>query len=490
MSPPSKDLSPTPASPKIQYLDESSLRAAFTEASQGHVFAHFDTLDAPAKAALLDQLNGIDVARCNRIFAKATTAGPHDQDSVDPLPEDSFDSVLQNPVSAEKWKASGVKMIALGKVAVILLAGGQGTRLGSSDPKGCYNVGLPSHKSLFQLQAERILAIQRLAAKSHPEHAATAIVPWYVMTSAPTREATETFFKQQNYFGLAAENVMFFNQGVLPAFTMDGKILMEDKGVVSTAPDGNGGIYKALTREGVLDDLDRRGIPYVHAYCVDNCLVKVADPTFIGYCVSKNAKCGAKVVPKQRAAEPVGVVCLRDHKFAVVEYSEIPKALSEQLNADGKTLTFNAANIANHFYTTEFLHGIEEMEKTLEFHVAKKKIKHVTVDGEYVVPTVNNGIKLEMFIFDVFPFVEKLAVLEVARREEFSPLKNAPGCKDGDSPETSRADVLAQHKRFVEAAGGVVDGDVELSALVTYEGEGLESLKGVTLQGPKSFETL
>ncbi|KAI9335522.1 nucleotide-diphospho-sugar transferase [Obelidium mucronatum] len=470
---------------------EAGLRQAYEAAGQGHVFQYFSQLDADAQTALLAQLGDIDVARCNRIFAKATTAAAHDHDSFDPLPAASFSSTLdaRNAAAVAAWRAAGLALIARGKVAVILLAGGQGTRLGSSAPKGCYDVGLPSHKSLFQLQGERILSVQKIAAKAHPEHAATAIVPWYVMTSEPTRAATESYFKENKYFGLNPEQVFFFNQGVLPAFTMDGKILLENKGVVSTAPDGNGGIYKALKKEGVLADLEKRGIPYVHAYCVDNCLVKVADPIFIGYCVSKNTGCGVKVVPKRAANEPVGVVCLREKKFSVVEYSEIPTELSEQVNPDG-SLVYSAANIANHFYTTEFLNSIEEMEKSLEFHVAKKKIKHIDLTtNELVAPTSNNGIKLELFIFDVFPYCEQLAVLETARTEEFSPLKNGPGSKE-DNPETSRADVLAQSKRFIEAAGGSVVGDVELSPLISYDGEGLEAVKGVTFEGPKYVSSL
>ncbi|KAJ3283450.1 UDP-N-acetylglucosamine pyrophosphorylase [Rhizoclosmatium sp. JEL0117] len=467
--------------------DEQTLRTLFTEANQGHVFHFFDRLSHTDKSRLLSQLDSIDIKSVNRIFKTATTALPHNSEEIDPLPQDSFSSTIDPAMSehVEEWKVTGLKMIAMGKVAVIVLAGGQGTRLGSSAPKGCYDIGLPSHKSLFQLQAEKIQCIQRVAENAFPEYKGKSVVPWYVMTSEPTRAATEAFFKDNEYFGLDSANVMFFNQGVLPAFTMDGKILMEDMGTVATAPDGNGGIYRALRREGVLADMERRGVPYVHAYCVDNCLVKVADPVFIGYCISKSAKCGVKVVPKQRASEPVGVVCLRNQKFSVVEYSEIPSTLSTQLNADGKTLTYNAANIANHFYTTDFLNAIESLEDALEYHVAKKKIKHVDLEtGEFVVPKVNNGIKLELFIFDVFPFVEKLAVLETERKEEFSPLKNAPGCKDGDCPETCRADVLAQHKRYIEAAGGVVSEEVELSPLVTYAGEGL--MKMVTLNAGMS----
>jgi len=196
------------------------------------------------------------------------------------------------------------------------------------------------------------------------------VIPWYVMTSGPTRSPTEAFFKEHSFFGLNPDQVIFFEQGVLPAFTMDGKIFLETKESPALAPDGNGGIYAALRLEGVLADLEKRNIPYVHAYCVDNCLVKVADPVFIGYCVSKNADCGAKVVPKRSPDESVGVICLRNSKFSVVEYSEIDKETAHAKRNDG-TLMYNAANIANHFYTTEFLKRIEEFEPELEYHIAK-----------------------------------------------------------------------------------------------------------------------
>ena len=311
------------------------------------------------------------------------------------------------------------------------------------------------------------------------------------MTSGPTRAPTEEFFKSKHYFGLESSQVIFFEQGVLPAFTPEGKIFLESKDAPAVAPDGNGGIYAALRKEGVIADLEARGIPFVHAYCVDNCLVKVADPVFIGYCVEKNADCGAKCVPKSSPEEPVGVICLKNNKFNVVEYSEIDPEMAKKRHDNG-TLVYNAANIANHFYTTAFLKKIHDFEGELEYHIARKKITHVDKSGNVVKPDKPNGIKLELFIFDVFPFTERMAVLEVNRKDEFSPLKNAPGSKDGDSPETSRADILSQHIRFVEAAGGAVaptpGSDVpvlEISPLVSYAGEGLELLQGVTVPTPK-----
>ena len=312
------------------------------------------------------------------------------------------------------------------------------------------------------------------------------IIPWYVMTSGPTRVATESFFKKHGFFGLLEEQVVFFEQGVLPAFTPQGKIILETKSSLSVAPDGNGGIYAALRKQGILDDLKKKGIPYIHVYCVDNCLVKIGDPTFIGFCVDKKVECGAKVVPKRSPDESVGIICLKNGKYSAVEYSEIDKESAYAKGADGNLL-YNTGNIANHFFTLDFLNRIQDFESELEYHVASKKIKHVDLNtGEIITPTVANGIKLELFIFDVFPFAKSMAVLEVERAEEFSPLKNAKGA---DSPETSRSDIMAQHIRFIERSNGIVNRKegvhiCELSPMVTYGGEGLEVLAGVTVQTP------
>ncbi|KAJ3056597.1 UDP-N-acetylglucosamine pyrophosphorylase [Rhizophlyctis rosea] len=456
------------------------IKNTFESAGQGHVFSFWDSSSQDERSQLLKNLEDIDVERVNKIFKTATSVAPSAaQDSIAPLPESSFDTTRKDPAKVKAWEEKGLQLMGQNKVAVILLAGGQGTRLGSAEPKGCYDIGLPSGKSLFQLQGERILKLQKLATKY--SDGKEVIIPWYVMTSGPTRKATETFFEKHNFFGLRPENVIFFEQGVLPAFTPDGKIFLESKTTPAVAPDGNGGIYAALDRQGVISDLERRGIPYVHAYCVDNCLVKVADPVFIGYCVGKNADCGAKSVPKAYAEEAVGVICYRNGKPGVVEYSEIDKELAAQKNENGD-LVYNAGNIANHFYTTEFLRRVKSFEHQLEYHIAHKKIPHVDLQsGEKIKPTATNGIKLELFIFDVIPFTERFAVLEVPRAEEFSPLKNATG---SDSPETSRNDILAQGKRYVEAAGAKVAADVkvEVGPLASYGGEGLEELHGVDIK--------
>ncbi|KAJ7897181.1 nucleotide-diphospho-sugar transferase [Mycena olivaceomarginata] len=427
--------------------------------------------------ALADQLEALDIERVNRIYKKAVSAeaeaaAPGGHDPIQPLPKDATDSVKSDGKEAE-WRKIGLEAIANNAVGVLLMAGGQGTRLGSSAPKGCYDIGLPSHKSLFQYQAERIARLQTVAEED-----------------GPTRRETADFFAKNAYFGLDPKNVILFEQGTLPCLTMEGKVLLDSKSHVAVAPGGNGGLYEATRSpispddksHTVLTDLAKRKVLYVHAYCVDNCLVRVADPVFLGYSIKKQADCAAKVVPKSYPTESVGVVVSRGDKFSVVEYSEISKEQAERRDPETGELSFRAGNIVNHFYTTTYLNKVEEFEEELAFHIARKKIPHVDLEtGEAVKPAKPNGMKLEMFVFDVFPYTEHFSVLEVIREEEFSPLKNAPGT-GSDDPETSRRDLLAQHKRFLEKAGATVqDGvEIEISPLVSYAGEGLESVKGKT----------
>lgn len=477
--------------------DVKSLQEKYKKAGQEHVFKFYDELDTEGKAKLYEQLDGFDPDRINVLADKALYPPKTDDDKkpeIEPLPAEVSESLLEADKSkVEEYYRSGLQLIAENKVGVVLMAGGQGTRLGSSDPKGCFDIGLPSHKSLFQMQGERIIKAEQLAQKQAGRDV-TPTIPWYVMTSGPTRAPTEKFFKDNNYFGLSPENVIIFEQGVLPCISNEGKILMESKGKVAVAPDGNGGIYKALITSPVRSDMRKRGIEHIHAYCVDNCLVKVADPVFLGFSASKDVDIATKVVRKRAANESVGLIVQKDGKPDVVEYSEMNKEMAEAKDTQDR-LKFRAANIVNHYYSFKFLDSIEEWMDTLPHHVAKKKIPYLDTDsGESKKPEKANGVKLEQFVFDVFPFLpmEKFACLEVDRKDEFSPLKNARGTGE-DDPDTSKKDIMTQGAQWLRAAGAIVvsqgdDARVEVSPLISYGGEGLEYLKGREINAPAVIE--
>ncbi|KEF57097.1 UDP-N-acetylglucosamine pyrophosphorylase [Exophiala aquamarina CBS 119918] len=473
-----------------------SLREKYKKENQEHVFAFYDELDTAGKASLFEQLCTFDPHRINILADKALHPPKESNEtpSLEPLPASASASLLDaNQEQKDGWYKAGLDHISKNKVAVVLMAGGQGTRLGSSDPKGCYDIGLPSRKSLFQVQAERIKKLQELAqAQSSPE--AEPVIPWYVMTSGPTRKPTEKFFKEHEYFGLQRENVIIFEQGVLPCISNEGKILLESKSKVAVAPDGNGGIYQALLTSEARTDMRKRGIEHVQAYCVDNCLVKVADPVFIGFAASKDVDIATKVVRKRASNEPVGLIVQKNGKPDVVEYSEIDKETAEAKDSSD-LLRFRAANIVNHYYSFRFFESIEDWAHMLPHHVARKKIPFMDPEkGETIKPEKPNGIKLEQFVFDVFPLIglDKFACLEVERKEEFSPLKNARGTGE-DDPDTSKKDILEQGSRWLHAAGAIVvseEGEtgVEVSPLISYGGEGLGYLHGREIRAPAVIE--
>jgi UDP-N-acetylglucosamine/UDP-N-acetylgalactosamine diphosphorylase len=477
----------------------AALKAEYTSAGQGHVFNFWDSLSEGEKESLFHQLDDIKPHEVNGLRELALNPPKTDQEPiVEPLPDAATASIFDSdPSDIQNWNEHGLDLIAQGKVAVVLMAGGQGTRLGSKAPKGCFNIGLPSAKSLFQIQAERILKVQELAAKKAGKAPKDVLVPWYIMTSGPTRGPTEKWFKKEKlpegylkdekendtrqqgkpYFGLEKENVVIFEQGVLPCIANDGKIMLESKGKVAVAPDGNGGIYKALkkpsipTKDGlisVVDDMKKRGVEHIHAYCVDNCLAKVADPVFIGFSAKKQVQIATKVVRKDNAEESVGLILQKNGKPDVVEYSEIDSETAHAKDPkQPQLLKFRAANIVNHYYSISSL----EKDYTLLPHVARKKIPCVDLEsGESVKPSSPNGIKLEQFVFDNFKELElnQFACLEVKREDEFSPLKNGLD-KPDDNQETSKKHIMAQGKRWLEAAGATVKVDgVEVSPLDSY----------------------
>ncbi|KAM6431029.1 UDP-N-acetylhexosamine pyrophosphorylase-like protein 1 isoform 1-T1 [Liasis olivaceus] len=479
---------------------EEEMRGRLRRAGQSHLLRFWAELGPAQRNALLQALALLEPEELAEHCRRAAEARPREQrpcrERLDgrlrPLPPEFLGSVRSgDPAALERWEEEGLRQISQSKVAVLLLAGGQGTRLGVPYPKGMFDVGLPSHKTLYQIQAERIRKVERLASEKFGSH---CVVPWYIMTSEFTLGPTEKFFRDHNYFNLEKSNVIMFEQRMLPAVTFDGKAILEEKGKIAMAPDGNGGLYRALVDHKVLEDMQRRGVQSIHVYCVDNILVKMADPVFIGFCLSKGADCGAKVVEKAYPTEPVGVVCRVDGAFQVVEYSEISVETAEKRNPDGR-LAFGAGSICNHFFTLGFLREVaEQFESQLQPHVAVKKVPYVDEEGNWVKPLEPNGIKLE----------KNFVAFEVLREEEFSPLKNADTAAR-DTPTTARRSILSQHYRWAVKAGArFVAGSgqqipekesysqddeppavCEISPLVSYFGEGLEKhLKGKNLPSP------
>lgn len=458
-------------------MSYESLLGRLTAHGQGHLLTYWPELSEKERELLIRDIEKIDFSEVNELFRRANDTSKvilEKLEDLKPIPESHYEAVpnLSNE-KIEEYETLGFKEISDGKVGVLLLAGGQATRLGFGHPKGMYDVGLPSKKTLFQIQAERIVRIQQMAAEKFGKHGK---ITWYIMTSEHTKQPTADFFKSHSYFGLNEEDVIFFEQGTLPCFDFEGKIFLDDKHHVSSAPDGNGGLYRSLKNQGILADIAKRGVEHLHAHSVDNILIKVADPVFVGYCKSKNADCAAKVVQKSSPSEAVGVVCRVNGHYKVVEYSELTDEAAERRNDDGR-LTFSAGNICNHYFSADFLNKISSFESKLKLHVAKKKIPYVDRDGIRQKPSEPNGIKMEKFIFDVFEFAENFICLEVARDVEFSALKNADSVKK-DCPSTAREDLLRLHRKYVRAAGGIIsdDIDVEISPLLSYGGENIQEL--------------
>ncbi|CAN0098865.1 unnamed protein product [Ectocarpus sp. 12 AP-2014] len=504
----------------------ADLRATFAAHGQDHVFKYVDSGAVKAGSdeisALVAQLRTIDPARMNKLHLSTTEAaaaaaaadGSGGGTAQDMEPIESFGSVASaHPDESARWFETGLGAVRDGKVAVVVLCGGQGTRLGFDGPKGMYDIGLPSGKTLFQLQAERLRRVCALAAGrgdasgggSNGAAVGTPRIPWYIMTSPLNDAATREFFTSNDFFGVPKDDVFFFSQGTLPCMTREGKIILETGSRVAMAPDGNGGIYPALQRKGALADMRSRGVEHVHVFSIDNALVRVADPHFLGYCIEKKADCGNKSVWKSEPGEKVGVVVKRGGKPCVVEYSEMEKEACERREGSsngtsgggGGRLVFGAGNICNHYFSLAFLEDTVLPGMADMYHVAHKKIP--AADGPHgttLKPVENNGIKLESFIFDVFPLSKNMVLFEAAREDEFAPVKNAPGSST-DSPDTAREMISRQARRWAAAVaaaagGGATSGGgeglCEISPLVSYGGGGLEGRVGELSEVPFHIE--
>jgi UDP-N-acetylglucosamine/UDP-N-acetylgalactosamine diphosphorylase len=343
-------------------------------------------------------------------------------------------------------------LISRGKVAALTVAGGQGTRLGFDGPKGNFPISPVRHKTLFRIFAETIRAVAQ-------RYGATC--PWYVMTSPMNHTQTVGIFRADNYYGLDAKDIFIFQQGTLPNFAFDGRILLEDKARIARSPDGHGGCIRALARSGALADMKRRGVEFISYWQVDNPLVKLFDPLFIGLHALAGAEMSSKAVIKNEPKEKVGNFCLIDGKVTVIEYSDLPDELAERRRPDG-SLVFELGSIAIHIISTGFVEKLNTEGHSLPLHRAVKKIAHVDLQGHRVEPKQPNGIKLESFIFDALPVARESIILQISRTEQFAPVKNVAG---EDSVEVTRRMMVERAAAWLESAGVTVprqpDGSVD-----------------------------
>ena len=433
-------------------MENEPLIAAFQAVGQGQVFAHWATLSGTERAGLLAQAAEIDLpelARLNDTLVVRTSApAVVDWSKLAPAPCVPLPAAGGEAGTWAEAEALGMAALRQGRVAAFTVAGGQGTRLGFPGPKGTFPVSPLKQKTLFQIFAEKIKAAGLRAGR--PLH-------WFIMTSHANHEETEHFFVTNKYFGLDVSRVHFFRQGRMPAVDFNGKLLLETPATLALSPDGHGGSLRALHRSGALDLMQAEGIDTISYFQVDNPLVRCLDAAFIGFHLRARSEMSSKMVRKAYAEEKVGHFCQQAGQVVVIEYSDMPLAMQRELEIDG-TLRFGAGSIAIHLIDREFARRMAAGGPgvALPFHRAEKKIATIDAQGQPVQPSKANGVKFELFVFDALPFARNSIVIETARADDFSPVKNAEGL---DSPQSSRADQLRQYARWLQSVGVVMATD-------------------------------
>jgi UDP-N-acetylglucosamine/UDP-N-acetylgalactosamine diphosphorylase len=444
-------------------LSIDDIRAKLAGYGQDHLIAFWPSLSADERDALVADLAAIHFEQVSRLIPEYVTAKPELPMPTSIEPADFFPAAPNIDLVGKYADAvkAGVSLIRTNAVAALTVAGGQGTRLGFDGPKGAYRISPVKRKPLFQLFAENILGTEKRYGGS---------IVWYIMTSPVNDADTQAFFEESNYFGMAKENVRFFQQGVMPALSRDGKILLDQKHRVSLSPDGHGGTILALARSGMLADMADRGIEAISYFQVDNPAVRAIDPLFIGLHAMGRSEMSSKTIPKADDLERVGNFVMADGKLQVIEYSDLPEKLARAKNEAGGR-KFDLGSIAIHVFSRSFIERLtaDAAAFALPWHRADKKVAFVDpASGERIEPAEPNAVKLETFVFDALPLAKKPIVLQTRREEEFLPVKNATGV---DSAETSRAGMIERFATWLESCGfdvprkadGTPDGVYEIS---------------------------
>ncbi|MDR2757718.1 MAG: UDPGP type 1 family protein [Planctomycetaceae bacterium] len=440
--------------------------------NQEHLLTFWDLLSDVERRELVNQIESIDFTLIAQLYehrnalAESLTLANQASDPpaykfstvADPTP-----CKTRKPISFQEAISAGQDMLRQGKVGVILVAGGQGTRLGFPHPKGMYPIGPVSEATLFQFHFEKVLA-----ASKHYGYQ----IPYAIMTSPATHHETVDFLEQKNFFGLRKDDVFIFCQGTMPAVSLEtGKVLLHSKGSIALSPDGHGGMLAAITQKNgngisVLDSFRQRGIEYLFYNQVDNPLVRICSPEFLGYHFLSGSELTSQVIRKRFPTDKVGNIVEVDGRLYVIEYSDLPEEIAGQTNSDG-SLKIWAGSIAVHIFNAALLERTAKIVTSLPFHIARKKVPFVDIStGEQMKPEKENAIKFERFIFDLLPSAENAVVVEVDPPNHYAPLKNASG-SPSDSPETVKRDLTVMYTDWLRKADAVVVSEtpVEISPL-------------------------
>ncbi|HEX3313884.1 MAG TPA: UDPGP type 1 family protein [Gemmataceae bacterium] len=428
---------------------------------QEHVLEGWRKLDPERRRVFVQELKQLDISELRALYERR-----HEKTTL-PLAE----SIAPLPRPAEghdaELRLSGTLAFKRGEIAFLIVAGGQGTRLGFDHPKGMFEVGPVSKRTLFQIHAEKVLALNRRFGHDFP---------LLLMTSPATHDETVAFFVEKNWFGLPKASVVFFQQGTMPALDLaTGKLLVEEPGRLFLGPNGHGGTLTGLADHGLLDELGRRGIRTIYYFQVDNPLVHLADYVFVGRHLAKRAEVSSKVVAKQFPTEKLGNLALIDGRCGIIEYSDLPEELARATDDRGRPKLW-AGNPAIHLFDVGFLQRVVGGAERIPWHIAKKKVPHL---GDPA-PAKENALKFERFIFDVLPLADRWTVTATTRPEEFEPLKNAEG---PESPATVRQAIIEQAGRWLEHAGAKVPRNAEGKVAVPIEISPLVALEAADLEG-------
>ena len=439
-----------------------SLERQLSPYGQQHLLALWDQLTEPQRQTLAEQIDRVDFAALAALVKKDHEPADFAGLAARAEPPPTFRlGAADNRFSATEARASAISAFSCGQIGAILVAGGQGTRLGFPHPKGMFPIGPVSRAPLFRIFFEKLQALARRYRRP---------VPLYLMTSPATHEETNAYLEKQRWFGLSADDAHVFCQAQMPAVEISsGRLLLDENGRLALSPDGHGGMLAALATSGGLADMARRGLRHLLYFQVDNPLAEFCDPEFLGYHVLARSEMTSQVVRKSDPLERVGNVVSVDGHLQVIEYSDLPEAVARLTNPDG-SLRFWAGSIAVHIFDREFLEQMQSSGSALPFHVAKKKVAHINAAGQRIEPQSPNAIKFERFIFDLLPSAARAIVVEIEAAKGFAPVKNAPGEKQ-DTPEAVQAAMIALHTEWLRQAGATVapGTPVEISPLFALD---------------------